>query len=177
MTFPNDRLLAVARATGAIAAAWTLSLGVDILLHGALLAHRYIAGSDFLLPPEQAFDRIPFGYAALLGLTTGLWWLLRRLGVRGWSSGVFHGIALGTILWGSLGLGLYSISTAPIALLASWWIGQAIELGLVGGVLGAALAEYPMPRLWLWVIVAVTACCTATVVLQSAGLVPVNPAN
>jgi len=33
-------------------------------------------------------------------------------------------------VWGALVIGLYSIRTASVPLLAGWWIGQAIEVGL-----------------------------------------------
>jgi hypothetical protein len=39
------------------------------------------------------------------------------------------GVAFGLVLWGSLAMGLYSISTAGLPLLAAWWLGQAVESG------------------------------------------------
>ncbi len=70
------------RVTSAVAAAWVLSVGFDLFLHAGLLARLYLEPSPFLLPPQEAFRRIPFGYLAFLGLTLALYWLLRRLGVR-----------------------------------------------------------------------------------------------
>ncbi len=39
--------------------AWFAMLGVDFLLHGGVLAAFYIRDSPFLLPPVEAFRRIP----------------------------------------------------------------------------------------------------------------------
>jgi len=38
-----------------VAAAWVLSLGVDLFLHAGLLARLYVVPSPFLLGPEEAF--------------------------------------------------------------------------------------------------------------------------
>lgn len=155
-----------------VAAAWILSVGFDLLLHGGLLAGLYIEPSPFLLAPEEAFRRIPLGYLAFLVLTMGLFWLLRRLGVRGSISGFQYGAATGAVVWGALVVGLYSISTATLPLLAGWWIGQTVELGLAGSVLGAAANRVPLKRIWAIVAVAVVAFAAGTIVLQSLGLAP-----
>jgi hypothetical protein len=155
-----------------VAAAWILSIGFDLLLHGGLLAGLYIEPSPFLLAPEEAFRRIPLGYLAFLVLTMGLFWLLRRLGVRGSISGFRYGATAGAVVWGALVVGLYSISTATLPLLAGWWIGQTVELGLAGSVLGAAANRVPLKRIWAIVAVAVVAFAAGTIVLQSLGLAP-----
>lgn len=112
------------------------------------------------------------GYAAFLILTIALHWLVTRLQVRGAIPGLRLGAAAGTVVWGALVLGLYSISTATKALLAAWWIGQTIELGLAGAVLGAAAAGAPMRRIWVYVMSAFVLLVAATIVLQSVGLAP-----
>jgi hypothetical protein len=57
-------------------------------------------------------------------------------------------------------------------LLAGWWLGQAIELGLAGAVLGAAAGGARSKRIWALVIVAVIICVVATITLQSIGWAP-----
>jgi hypothetical protein len=126
----------------------------------------------FLLPPEEAFRRIPLGYLAFLGLTVALYWLVRRLDIRGWIDGFRFGTLAGAVVWGALVVGLYSISTATIPLLAGWWIGQAVELGLAGGVLGAVLGGASVRRTWALVLVAVAVLFLLTITLQSLGLAP-----
>lgn len=155
-----------------IAAAWVLSLGIDLFLHGGLLARLYIEPSPFLLPAAVAFRRIPLGYLAFLVLTIALHWLLRRLHVSGFKDGFVIGGAAGAIVWGALALGLFSISTATVSLLAGWWIGQAVELAFAGGVMGAAAAGVTPKRIWARVAMAVLALVAATVALQSMGFAP-----
>jgi hypothetical protein len=106
-----------------VLAAWVLSLGFDVFLHGGLLARLYAEPGPFLLGPDEAFRRIPLGYLTFLVLTLALSWLLHRLGVRGAMPGLRLGAAAGAVVWGALAVGLYSISTAPPSLLAGWWIG------------------------------------------------------
>lgn len=155
-----------------IAAAWMLSVGFDMFLHGGLLARLYVEASPFLLAPEKAFRRIPLGYLAFLVLTLTLYWLLRRLGVRGAIVGLRHGITVGAVVWGAFVVGLYSISTVTLPLLTGWWIGQTVELGLAGAVLGAAANGVPLKRIWAIVMGVVVACVVGTIVLQALGLAP-----
>ncbi len=157
---------------GVVGAAWLLSIGFDFLLHAGLLASLYVEASPFLLPPDVAFRRIPLGYLAFLVLTVGLYWLFRRLGIRGMASGLRHGASMGLVVWGALALGLYSISTAKLPLLVGWWIGQAIELGLAGAVLGAAAAGASPRRMWMAAGLTALGCVVGTVVLQNLGLAP-----
>ena len=157
---------------GAILAAWVLSLGVDLFLHGGLLAQIYVVPQPFLLAPEEAFRRIPLGYLTFLWLTASLYWLLHRLGVRGAAAGFRYGAAAGSVVWGALVVGLYSISTASVPLLAGWWIGQTIELGLAGAVLGAAAAGLRRGRMWALVIGVVVLLIIVTIALQSLGYAP-----
>lgn len=156
----------------AVFAAWVLSLGVDLFLHAGLLARLYLVPSPFLLDPMTAFRRIPLGYLTFFILTASLAWLVSRLNVRG-AAAVFRlGVGAGAVIWGALALGLYSISTAPWELLVAWWIGQALELGLAGAVIGAAAAGTSTRRLWTRVTIAVLACVVVTVVAQSLGWAP-----
>ena len=157
-------------AAAAIAPALVLSLGIDVFLHGGLLAHLYVQPSAFLLPAEDAFRRIPFGYLTFLILTGGLFWLLRRLQVRGFAAGFRVSAVAGAVVWGALVIGLYSISTASPGLLAGWWVGQTVELAFAGGVLGALADRVPLKRVWTIVGVAVVVLAAATIALQSLGL-------
>jgi len=156
----------------AILPAFVLSVGFDLLLHAGLLARLYVEPTPFLLAPEDAFRRIPLGYLAFLVLTAALCWLMRRLGVRDARAGLRLGAGAGATVWGAFAVGLYSISTSPLALLLGWWIGQALELGLAGAVLGAAAGGTPVRTLWKRVLVAVVICIAATVALQATGLAP-----
>ena len=162
----------IASEVSLVAAAWVLSLGFDLFLHAGLLARLYRQGSPFLLPPIEAFRRIPLGYASFLIAVLGLLWLFRRLDVRGAGAGVRLGGAVGLTVWGTVALGLYSVSTGSPALLVGWWLGQSAELALAGAVLGARGGGAPLRRIWLLVGFAVVVAVAVTVVLQSLGLAP-----
>jgi hypothetical protein len=159
-------------ALSSIAAAWVLSVAIDLFLHAGLLARLYVKPSPFLLPAEDAFRRIPLGYLTFFVLTIGLFWLLRRLDIRGIRAGFRVGAVAGATLWGALVLGLYSISTASVDLLAGWWVGQTVELAFAGAVLGAAADRVPLKRIWTVVSFAFVILAAATVALQSLGLAP-----
>jgi hypothetical protein len=160
------------RVIGVVGAAWVLSLGFDLFLHAGLLAKLYIEAGPFLLQPEVAFRRIPLGYLSFLVLTVSLYWLFHCLGIRGVASGLRHGAIVGSVVWGALAIGLYSISTAALPLLVGWWIGQSIELGLAGAVLGTAAAGVSLKRIWIAVALAVFGCIVGAVVLQNLGVAP-----
>ena len=118
---------------------WLAMVGVDLFLHAGLLAPLYDWDSPFLLPPEQAFVRIPIGYLGLLILAIALAWLLPRFNVERGRDGAQIAGAFGAVAWGALLLGLWSISTADPGLLVGWWVGQTVELGLGGYVIGSIL--------------------------------------
>jgi hypothetical protein len=167
-------MLRASRMVLSVAAAWLLSLGFDFFLHGGLLARLYVEPSPFLLGPEDALRRIPLGYLTFLILTVALYWFLRRLEVRGAAAGFRYGAAAGAVIWGALVIGLYSITTGRPTVLAAWWIGQTIELGLAGAVIGAGEAGAPLRRIWTIVAAAVLVLAAVTIVLQSTGLAGVS---
>jgi hypothetical protein len=152
MSNNNDRLLSFGFYIKLTLLAWLSMIGFDFFLHAGVLAPLYAKGSTFLLPPERAFALIPFGYASFLGLAILLIWLMAKLGLQGWRKGALFGIQLGLLAWGSLVLGLYSISTAPPTLLIGWFLGQTVELGIAGAVAGHGLAKQKLGRLFLFVL-------------------------
>ncbi|GAB4424859.1 MAG: hypothetical protein Kow002_14380 [Anaerolineales bacterium] len=133
--------------------AWLSMIGVDFFLHAGILAPLYAQESAFLLPPERAFALIPIGYASFLGLAILLIWIAAKLGIEDWRKGALFGLQLGVLTWGSLALGLYSISTASPAILWGWFLGQAVELGIAGAVAGFGLAGKKLGRLFWGVLV------------------------
>jgi hypothetical protein len=152
--------------------AFVLSLGVDLFLHGGLLARIYLAPSGFLIPPEQAFRRIPLGYLGMLVVTAVVFWLFRRLEIRGFAAGARVGFFGGLTSWGGVVLGLHSITTAGVPLLAAWWIGQSVGLAIAGGVIGAVAGGAPLRRVWRRVVIGVLLLLLLTVALQSLGIAP-----
>jgi len=158
--------------SGLIIAAWFLCIGIDFLLHAGILARLYLNESPFLLPPESAFARILIGYFTFLVLTLSLWWLTAAVGAKGARRGFQIGLVSGAVIWGALLLGLFSISTAPVDLLGAWWVGQAIELGAAGAVLGAGRETQDRRRIYARVAIIFFGCLVTTILLQSFGWAP-----
>lgn len=153
--------------------AWLSMLGFDFFLHAGLLAGLYLQPGPFLLPPQTAFRLIPVGYLSFLLLAVLLVWLMVRLNLTGWRAGAVFGLKLGGLAWGSFTLGLLSISTASISLLIGWFIGQTLEMGIAGAVIGGGLAGMRLRRLFWRVIVFVLLLAIITILLQTLGVVPV----
>jgi tryptophan-rich sensory protein len=147
--------------------AWLTMIGFDFFLHAGVLAPLYVKPSTFLLPPEQAFALIPLGYLSFLGLAVLLIWLMTKLNIHNWQKGALFGTQLGLLAWGSLVLGLYSISTASPILLLGWFFGQVIELGFAGAVVGHGLRTRNLGRLFLIVLVFVIIAFVAGIVWQN----------
>jgi hypothetical protein len=148
-------------------------LGTDLLIHAGILAGEYARPNPFLLPPERAFVLIPVGYLSFLILAVLLVWLALRLGIRGVGAGARFGLILGAGIWGALALGLLSISTAPVSLMAGWFAGQTVELAIAGGLLGAARGGVRLRRLWLLTVGWCVLALVIVVVLQNTGYAPV----
>lgn len=160
------------RRIGVILLAWMVVLGFDFLLHGGLLARLYAEPSPFLLTAEDAFRLIPLGYLSFLVFVLLLAWLMSRQDIRGGRRGLVFGLQVGALAWGSLVLGLLSISTASPELMAAWFVGQTVEAGIAGTVLGSGLASSRPWRLVAYVVVFAIAALAVTVALQSIGLTP-----
>ena len=156
---------------------WLAMVGFDFFLHGGLLARWYVEPSSFLLPPERAFALIPLGYLAFLLLAVLLVWLAVRLRIHTWTGGLRFGLILGSLVWGALVLGLLSITTASPTLLAGWFLGQTVELGIAGMVVGSGLGGRHLGRLLLYVLILIVVAFGLTVALQSAGLAPAMKAS
>jgi hypothetical protein len=136
------------------------------------MAGFYVREIPFLVDPMTAFRRIPAGYLSFLLLTSALYWWLGRSDVRGVGAGFRWGALAGLTVWGALLLGLWSIAAAPADLLMGWWLGQGLELGFAGAVLGAGLGGMSLRRIWGWVGVIVLVLAAVVVALQSTGLAP-----
>jgi len=154
--------------------AWLSMIGFDFFLHAGLLAKLYIQPSQFLLPAGTAFSLIPVGYVSFLLLAVALVWLMLRLKLDGWREGAIFGLQIGVLIWGSLMLGLLSISTASFPLLLGWFIGQTLELSLAGAIIGSGLAGTRLSRLFIIVIVIIVISVIITIILQSLGVVPTS---
>lgn len=155
------------RLTGITVLAWLCVIGFDFLLHASILAPLYADPHPFLLPPERAFVLIPVGYLSFLILVILAVWLMVRLKIASWQAGFLFGLKLGALIWGALTISLISISTAPLLLMTGWFVGQTIETGIAGLVIGAGLGVEKLRSLTLWVIVFVIVAFVLGVILQN----------
>lgn len=147
--------------------AWLSVIGFDFLLHAGILAPLYANPHPFLLPPEKAFALIPVGYASFLLLVILVVWLMVRLGITGWHKGVIFGLQLGALIWAAFTISLVSISTAPLTLMLGWFIGQTLETGIAGLVVGASLAADRLRAILISVIPFVVGAFVLGIVLQN----------
>lgn len=151
--------------------AWLAMLGFNFFLHAGVLAGIYTRESPFLLPPLYAFRRIPIGYLSFLIVAFFLVWLSLRLEVRSVREGLLLGLGIGIVMWVSLGLGLYSITTAEPSTLISWAICQSVEIALAGGLIGLSLQKGKLRGAFLIALISSILLVVVTILLQSFGLV------
>lgn len=149
--------------------AWLAMLGFDFFLHAGLLAGIYTQESQFLLAPMEAFRRIPFGYLSFLITAFFLVWLSLRLAVKDVRGGFSLGFGLGLVMWAALGLGMYSITSAKPATLISWALGQSLEMGFAGAIIGLAQRQARLRGAFLIALIASVLLVIVTVLLQNYG--------
>lgn len=75
-------------------------------------------------------------------------------------------------MWSAFVLGLISISTASVPLLLGWLVGQTVELGIAGAVVGSGLGGRQLRWLLGATVGLLVLCASATILLQSFGVVP-----
>ena len=146
---------------------WVATLGVDLFLNAGVFAGVFFEPSPFLLPPDQLFLRIPLGYLSFLLIAALLVWLMRRLSISGWRAGGRFGLAVGAIIHGAGVLGIASVSTASSSLLVAWFVGQTLQTGIVGGIVGQGFLTSDLSRLALRVVLLDIVLVSATIGLQN----------
>jgi hypothetical protein len=166
-TTPTARI--VPRPVATVVLSWLAMIGVDVFLHAGALAPLYDWDSPFLLRPGEAFVRIPIGYLSLVVVAIALAWLLPRLDARRGRDGALIAGMIGAVAWGALLLGLWSISTAEPKLLAGWWIGQTVELGVGGFVIGSVVGGERLRAVAWRVGALIVVGAASAVILQAIG--------
>jgi hypothetical protein len=149
-----------------IVLAWIGAIAIDFLLNAGVFASFFASGDSFLLPPSQAFLRIPAGYASLFLLTLVLAVLIYRgkemRAIEGMRMGLLYGTATSLVLV----LGLWSITTAPPAFLAIWFLDQILEMTAAGTIIASARRTLSR-RITMLIIVGALACFFVGVTLQN----------
>ena len=161
----------VRRLTRIALLAFLATIGFDLFLHAGVLAPLYAQPDSFLLAPREAFFRIPIGYASFMLLIALVTWLMPQLRVIGLARGLRFGLIFGMLVWGSFVLGLASISTAPTDLLFGWFVGQTLEFGVIGLVVGGGLARANLkPLAWKVLVFAVVAAAIGIAIQNALGV-------
>ena len=154
---------------------WVATLGVDLFLNAGVFAEVFFESSPFLLSPEELFLRIPLGYLSFLLMTGLVVWLMSGLSITGWRAGARFGLFIGAVIHGASVLGIASVSTASVSFLAVWFIGQTLQTGVVGAVVGQGFATSNLRRFILFVVVLDIVLIGTTFALQSLEIVPTPP--
>ena len=94
-------------------------------------------------------------------------WLMIKLNIINWKEGLFFGLKLGALIWGALTLSLISITSAPLNLMVGWFLGQTVETGIAGLVIGAGLGAEKLKNLLIWVVLFVLGAFVLGVILQN----------
>jgi hypothetical protein len=155
------------RLAGITLLGWISVIGFDFFLHAGILAPLYENPQPFLLSPEKAFALIPLGYFAFLLLVILVIWLMIRLGIKGWRPGLIFGLQLGALIWAAVTISLISISTASLILMLGWFVGQTIETGLAGLIVGAGLEAERMRKILVWVVLSFVGFFVVGIILQN----------
>ena len=92
---------------------------------------------------------------------------MNRLEIEGWKRGLVFGLIIGGLVWGSLVLGLFSISSAKPLLLIAWFLGQTAELGISGMVIGSGLAAEKLRPLLVKVLIFFVIAVILGIVIQN----------
>jgi len=151
--------------------AWMAMLGFDFFLHAGVLARIYTRESPFLLPPMEAFRRIPIGYLSFMITAVFLVWLASSLDIDNAKDGMILGFGLGLVMWAALGLGLYSVTTAEPSTLIAWSVGQSLEMAFAGALIGLAFRKGELRQAFFIALISIVFLVAVTIILQSLGIV------
>lgn len=117
----------------AVAAAFVLTVAVDILLNAIVFRHVFADAAEHLLPASELNRRVPLGWSSMLAIMIAYAILYSRLADR--LSGLKFGVIIGTM--GVAGVaGIASLAPWPADLLAVMALQQGVNGILLGLVLG-----------------------------------------
>ncbi len=150
--------------------AWLAMIGIDFFFHGGIFAGIYEQDHPFFLSTEEAFRRIPLGYLAFLATTILLVWVIQNSSARGWRSGLILGLGLGALMSTSSFLGLYSIATLSLGVLAAWFVAQLVEIAVAGAVIGEGLSAQSLRKLTIAIVIGLVVLFVGAVVAQNLDL-------
>ena len=151
---------------------WLGFIGFDLFLHAGLLAKLYHDDNPAILPPLDAFYRIPFGYIAFFLYWIFLYWLIIKAELSDRIVIIRFSAIVGVFLGISSTLAQFSILQVNELLLIGWGLGFIIEIIIAGTIIAYALTGYSYKKLFYFVLLFDIALFIITVVMQNIGLAP-----
>jgi hypothetical protein len=162
---------------GILLAMFMAVLGFDFLFHAGLMAHFYVHAGPALLPQQQLFRRIPFGYASILLTLAFELWLLCRMDLRGAAAGARFGAVFGAVMGVAGALGLFSLVPLGASFLAGDAVCQVVEYTVAGAIAGSGIQSGRVLRLIAIGFVILVAGFAASLAMQAGGLAPGHTAS
>ena len=150
----------------AIVLGWIASIAVDFFLNAGVFASYFSSGDQFILSSQQAFIRIPAGYASILFLVGVLGFLIYGGTGTTPGRGMRIGLIYGVVVSSSSVLGLWSITEAPVGFLTVLFVDQLAELTVAGAVISIVRSSSSR-HITRWVVLVAVACVAGGVILQN----------
>ncbi|HET7405059.1 MAG TPA: hypothetical protein VFJ63_02990 [Candidatus Bathyarchaeia archaeon] len=144
---------------------WIAAMAIDVFLNAGVFTSIFKSGDPFILSPEEAFIRIPAGFAALLLLVVVESLLIFHWPVTSVASGARIGIIYGVTISSGTLLGLWSITVASAAFLFVWVVDMLSELTIAGIVISSVRSN--SRHVARWVIIGAIACLIGGVIVQN----------
>ncbi len=171
-----QREISVGRFSLRVLASWLSMIALDLLLNAGLFADLWLAPGSFLLPPDELFRRIPFGYIAFLIQAFVFVWLTIIVGVKTRKQGTLFGLKLGAMLNVASLLGLRSATTGDWETLLVWSVGGTV-LTTTACFMSGLASERGEKKALLSAFLLLLGAFILIVLLQSVGLVPTRRIN
>ena len=128
--------LSILRRPGPLALAWLVTISIDFLVFGGVLAGILEDGHPAILGETDLFRRIPAGYLSFLAEIGLLAWCIDSSRVYGPWGGARVGGVVGLGFGAALSMGVWSFSSVPVTVLAAWWLTLLLQLTAAGALLG-----------------------------------------
>ena len=155
-----------------IGISWLAVVGFDFFLHAGLLAHLYQGDNPGILPPLDAFYRIPIGYFAFLFNIALVYFIIIKIDVNDRKEIIKLIMTIGIVLSLSSTLAQFSILQVNPLLLFGWGLGQMLQFTLMGVIIGFGYTGYSQKKLFICVFIFVFLVIVFTIIMQNIGLSP-----
>ena len=151
---------------------WLAVIGFDLFLHSGLLAQLYQDNNPAILPPLDAFYRIPIAYIAFLFNISLVYFLIIKMDINDRKEIIKLVMIIGLFLSVSSTLAQFSILQMNPLLLLGWGLGQFLQFTLIGLLIGFGFTGYSLKKLFIRVSSFVVLLIVLTLIMQNTGISP-----